>query len=494
MDFDDHKNFAIGDIITAPIPALSGTTLTLSPGQVDNFPATPFNATAFLGSVASTIDNSEIVRVTNISTDTLTIEREQEGTNAMVIAVGWKLVASITAKTLEDIEEFVNDVNIDVGDLEADLVAAVDDLQDEIDEKSQLSQVRNEVPGGLVNGANTSYTTASAFATGSLRVYKNGIRLKGGGADFTEGSSAFTMVTAPATSTVLLVDYEVGNATFSIGTNSNITGETPTGTINSVTTLFTAARAYIAGSLQVWLNGLLQTPTTDYVETSPAAGTFTFVTAPTTGDILRISYQYNLNPSGNSDTVDGIHANATATANQLYPLNASGYFPASVLRGQMWWEELGRSTLGVAGDTMTINITARKYLMLIWAIQPTGGTINPGLRFNNDSTGLYSSRLSQNGGADSTPTSNINNYLDVGGAAADNFYGTMEILNIATIAKMSVSVSTVQNGTQTGAPGRREQVQKWYNIVNQITQINVFNDGGTGDFAIGSEVVVLGHD
>lgn len=331
MDFDDHKNFAIGDIITAPTPADTGTEITLSPGQVADFPAAPFNAILYLPSVLPTSDNAEIVRVTNIVGDDLTIDRAEEGSTAMDVLVGWRIVASITAKVITDIETTINAIDTAYQAADDTLQTNIDAVQDDLDSKSQLSMVRNEVPGGSINGSNTVFTTASAFATGSLRVYKNGIRLKGGGADYTASASGFTMVTAPATSTVLLVDYEVGAAGFSIGTNSVITGETPTGTINGSTTLFTAARAYIGGSLQVWLNGLLQTPTTDYAETSPAAGTFTFTTAPLTGDILRISYQYNLNPSSNADTVDGIHANATATANQLMPLDANAKVNASLL-------------------------------------------------------------------------------------------------------------------------------------------------------------------
>jgi hypothetical protein len=335
MNFDDHKNFSVGDIITAPSPATSGTQITLASGQVGDFPAVPFNAVLYLPSVLPTSDNAEIVRVTNIVGDDMTITRAQESSTAMTVLIGWRIAASITAKTITDIETFLNAVDVAYQAADDTLQDNIDAVQDDLDSKSQLSMIRNEVPGGSINGSNTVFTTASAFATGSLRVYKNGIRLKGGGADYTASASGFTMVTAPATGTVLLCDYEVGDATFSIGTNSIITGETPTGTINGSTTLFTAARAYIAGSLQIWLNGLLQTPTTDYAETSPGAGTFTFVVAPVTGDTLRIGYQYNLNPSSNADTVDGIHANATATANQLYPLNDSGVFPASVL-GLAW--------------------------------------------------------------------------------------------------------------------------------------------------------------
>lgn len=72
-----------------------------------------------------------------------------------------------------------------------------------------ISKVSGQTPGGTVNGSNTAFTTGGTYIAGSLEVYKNGIRLKAGaGNDYTEnGSSGFTMLTAPATGTQLVVDY-----------------------------------------------------------------------------------------------------------------------------------------------------------------------------------------------------------------------------------------------------------------------------------------------
>lgn len=72
-----------------------------------------------------------------------------------------------------------------------------------------ISKVSGQTPSGSVNGSNTAFTTGSNYIAGSLEVYKNGIRLKAGaGNDYTEnGSSGFTMLTAPATGTQLVVDY-----------------------------------------------------------------------------------------------------------------------------------------------------------------------------------------------------------------------------------------------------------------------------------------------
>jgi hypothetical protein len=54
-------------------------------------------------------------------------------------------------------------------------------------------------------------------------------------------------------------------------------------------------------------------------------------TAPLTGQALRVGYQFSTGASGNADTVDGIHASATPTANTLLPLNPNAQFPGTAL-------------------------------------------------------------------------------------------------------------------------------------------------------------------
>ncbi len=101
---DAHKNFAYSTVATAPSPASSGTSLTVASGGGALFPAPPFNAVVWPTGEQPLSTNAEIVRVTAISTDTLTITRTQEGTSARSIIVGDQISAAITAKTLTDAE------------------------------------------------------------------------------------------------------------------------------------------------------------------------------------------------------------------------------------------------------------------------------------------------------------------------------------------------------------------------------------------------------
>jgi hypothetical protein len=104
---DAHKNFAYSTVATAPSPATSGTSLVVAAGQGSRFPAVPFNATIWPINAQPTSTNAEIVRVTNISTDTFTITRTQESTSARTVVVGDQIAADVTAKTLTDIESGV---------------------------------------------------------------------------------------------------------------------------------------------------------------------------------------------------------------------------------------------------------------------------------------------------------------------------------------------------------------------------------------------------
>lgn len=101
---DAHKNFAYSLVATAPSPATSGTSLVVTAGQGALFPAVPFNATIWPTAVQPLTTNAEIVTVTLIATDTLTIVRAQEGTTARTVVVGDQIAATITAVTLQDAE------------------------------------------------------------------------------------------------------------------------------------------------------------------------------------------------------------------------------------------------------------------------------------------------------------------------------------------------------------------------------------------------------
>jgi len=100
---DALKNFSYSLVATAPSPATSGTSLVVTSGQGSYFPATPFDATIWPSGVQPTNTNAEIVRVTNVSTDTFTITRAQYGTTAQSIAVGYQIAQTVDANLLSQL-------------------------------------------------------------------------------------------------------------------------------------------------------------------------------------------------------------------------------------------------------------------------------------------------------------------------------------------------------------------------------------------------------
>lgn len=233
--------------------------------------------------------------------------------------------------------------------------------------------ITGEVPTGTINGVNNIFTTSANFATGSLHVYKNGVRMKGGGVDYSEtASNEFTMVVAPAIGTTLIVDYFKVSTATSGGSTSFIYNETPSGAVNGINLNFATAFPYLGGTLMVYRDGQLMVPGVggDYIEADPVTGLFDFFIAPATGSVLRVAYQKSLSVTGNADTVDGFHANSTPTPNQLLPLDGSGLFPASVIPGLPWTP--------IAG-TLTYLSTADPVFVATTSVDLTG-TISLGMR------------------------------------------------------------------------------------------------------------------
>lgn len=125
MPFDDHSpNLAKSLVATAPSPATTGTSLVVTTGDGAKFPTPPFRAIIYDATQEPSQSNSEIVDVTAISTDTLTITRnaslatgdpDKQG-SARTVVVGDKIAAVITARVIRVIET-VLDITAKMGSL-----------------------------------------------------------------------------------------------------------------------------------------------------------------------------------------------------------------------------------------------------------------------------------------------------------------------------------------------------------------------------------------
>lgn len=103
MPISSHKNFALSTMASPP-SSTDGTSLTVATGTGTRFPAVPFNATLWPAGVQPTVSNAEVVRVTAIVSDVFTIVRAQEGSSARTHSANDQIAATITARTLTDVE------------------------------------------------------------------------------------------------------------------------------------------------------------------------------------------------------------------------------------------------------------------------------------------------------------------------------------------------------------------------------------------------------
>jgi hypothetical protein len=248
----------------------------------------------------------------------------------------------------------------------ADIVRAyLDDLTAFASASTQVALVRNETLGGTVNGVNVTFTLASSAVTGSVELYKNGVRQAPGvGNDYTVSGTVVTMAVAPLAGTVLLADYATSTSQFTAPTTVGIrTNEAVSGTINGTNKVFTTIAQYVPGTLEVWVNGLKQTPVTHYVETTPNSGIFTFDDAPLTGDNILVNYQNSLSFAiGDADTVDTFHASPVASANSILPLDATAKYPVDVLHNPYKFCSYSMADQALAATTWTkLNFNTEQY-------------------------------------------------------------------------------------------------------------------------------------
>lgn len=160
--------------------------------------------------------------------------------------------------------------------------------------------------GASGTGESQGYMEYATAATTALSVnLANTAAISG--IDFTTNQTMtmtvqWSAANAANTVTVRQASVYVGKVAGITGAVSYFVDQTPdngsygtlVGSVNGSNALFTVAQGrYSVGTLVVYLNGQLQTQgaSYDYQETTPGSGTFTFITAPITGDVITAQYQ-----------------------------------------------------------------------------------------------------------------------------------------------------------------------------------------------------------
>lgn len=317
-----------------------------------------------------------------------------------------------------------------------------------IDSKSSASWVFNETPSGTINGTNTVFTLAQAGS--NFIVTKNGVVMKPTDDYTVSGGNTITFVSAPLTGSNILATYTTSSSQMINGSNSLISDETPTGTINGTNKVFTTNSAYIAGSLKVFINGLKQKTGTHFAETTPTSGTFTMDDAPITGDIITVEYQTVASVSGNADTVDGYHYY------DLMPIGAGCDFWGTTLPSANWMWAYGQAisrttyaalfaiigtTYGSGDGSTTFNLPDKRGRTTAGKDDMGGTSAN---RLTNQSGGLNGDNLGATGGSEThtLTTTEMPSHTHKTIAAAAGFDG-----NIVTGGAWQGAASLSQGGT-----------------------------------------------
>lgn len=164
------------------------------------------------------------------------------------------------------------------------------------------------------------------------------------------------------------------------------------------------------------------------------------------------------------------------------------------LSNQDWWEEIGRTRLTSAGDTIEISgLPERRYLKILISLFPSGGTISTSLTFNSDTGTNYSAQRSTDFGAASDITSQTGLFVDTT-LSNEARFSVIEVSNFENKVKLFLAKTMESGGADaTTAPNNRRVNGKWSNSTDLISTITLSNTG-TGSYDTGSELIVLGHN
>ena len=157
----------------------------------------------------------------------------------------------------------------------------------------------------------------------------------------------------------------------------------------------------------------------------------------------------------------------------------------------MVWSKLGSTTLGSAGDTITVSgFTASKFNIFLTHVL-NSGSADVTTRMDSNTGNNYCNRRSINGGTDelNTSRSNIINNGNNNDALVVQY-----ITNIAGEEKLTLSHASDRGTAGAGnAPNREESIGKFTVTAGQFTSLTAFNSD-SGDFDTSSNLSVLGSD
>lgn len=160
----------------------------------------------------------------------------------------------------------------------------------------------------------------------------------------------------------------------------------------------------------------------------------------------------------------------------------------------MAWTKNGTpTTLGSSASSISISdLTAKKFLVLLFNHFPSGNVDDPDLTVDVGSTGDYAFRSQDDGGADASSTSQDHYRVDSGNNTYTRFHISY-IVNISGEEKLGIGLTMRTLAGATNVPSRKERYWK-VDTSTDSSQIGTITITPTGNMATGSNISVLGTD
>ena len=157
------------------------------------------------------------------------------------------------------------------------------------------------------------------------------------------------------------------------------------------------------------------------------------------------------------------------------------------------WVELGRTTASASETSLSVSgLADKRYYQVITSDHGIAGAPARFWRFNNDSGSNYARRVSTNGGADGTNTSQAqHNEFSINNTKQN--LSIHYIANLPNKEKLHIAHGVGGNSSAASVPpARLEFTGKWANTSDAINRIDYIANAGS--FSSGDEIVVLGWD
>tara|TARA_R110000822_G_scaffold290422_1_gene412466 strand:+ start:349 stop:1776 length:1428 start_codon:yes stop_codon:yes gene_type:complete len=162
----------------------------------------------------------------------------------------------------------------------------------------------------------------------------------------------------------------------------------------------------------------------------------------------------------------------------------------------MAWGKAGSTTLGSAGDdiTVTIGTTSKSNTLMCHGLLGGSGTVQHGLRFDGLSSSIYSARFAEDGLSDvAQQNQSAINCSPTAPAVSENSFMIGSTISISGKEKLFMGNIVFNSGNGTGSPSRAELTGKSTDTT-VLDSLSVINQTAGSDFSVDSNVSVLGSD